>query len=89
VTTKDRVGAGLAVVAAIIGLVLVFSYREASGGDDDDDGPAGPAAPPSISQVVPAPGLPGQVQQPAPGQVQQQPAQQPAQPDNDGDDDDN
>ena len=77
--TKDRVGAGLAVVAAIIGLVLVFTYRDVSAGDDDDDGPA---APPSVSQMAPAPGAPGQ---PAPGQVQQ-PAP-PAQPDGDGDDD--
>ncbi|MHC1563566.1 hypothetical protein ACR9E3_31825 [Actinomycetospora sp. C-140] len=84
--TKDRIGAGVAVVAAIIGLVLVFTYRDVTGGGDDDDGPA---APPSVSQMAPAPGVPGQGQQPAPGQVQQQPAQpaQPAQPDNDGDDD--
>jgi hypothetical protein len=73
--TKDRVGAGLAIVAAIIGLVLVFTYRDVAGGDDD--GPAGPVAPPSISQVVPAPGQPGQVP----------PQQAPRQGDRDGDDD--
>jgi len=83
VMTKDRVGAGLAVVAAIIGLVLVFTYRDAGAAEDD----VNPAAPPSTSQVVPAPVPDGQVQQP--GQVQPQPAA-PAQPqpDNDGDDDD-
>jgi hypothetical protein len=78
--TKDRVGAGLAIVAAIIGLLLVFTYRDVAGGDDDD-GPAGPAAPPSISQVVPAPG------QGQPQPQQQAPQQAPQQGDGDGDDD--
>ena len=78
--TKDRVGAGLAIAAAVLGLVLVFSFPQAEGGGDDDD--AAPAAPP-VSQVVPAPG--GQVQ-PAPGQVEQ-PAAPPPQGDADGDDD--
>lgn len=83
--TKDRVGAGLAVVAAIIGLVLVFTYRDAGADENDDDNPA---APPSTSQVVPAvPG--GQVQQPGQVQVPGQPvAPAQPQPDNDGDDDD-
>ena len=55
--TKDRVGAGLAVLAAIIGLVLVFQFPQSEpGGDDDDDGP-------ETSEVAPA--VPGQ---PAPGQ---------------------
>lgn len=83
--TKDRVGAGLAVLAAIIGLVLVFQFPQMEPGGDDDDAPA-------TGQVVEAPGqpapIPGQPQQPAPGgQVQQPaPAEQPA--DADGDDDD-
>lgn len=85
--TKDRVGAGFAVLAAIIGLWLVFQFPQSPGDDDGDDAPASSPA----SQIAPAPGgvlPPGQVQQPpAPGQVQQPqaPAQQP---DNDGDDDD-
>lgn len=84
--TKDRVGAGLAALAAIIGLWLVFQFPQAEGDDDDgDDDPAGPGT----SQIAPAPGgvlPPGQMQQPAPGgQVQ---PQAPAQPDTDGDDDD-
>ena len=83
--TKDRVGAGLAVLAAIIGLWLVFQFPQ-SPGDDGDDAPSGP----ETSQIAPAPGgvlPPGQVQQPAPGGQVQQP-QAPAQPDTDGDDDD-
>jgi hypothetical protein len=85
--TKDRVGAGLAVLAAIIGLWLVFQFPQSPGDDDDgDDAPAGS----DTSQIAPAPGgtlPPGQVQQPAPGGQVQQP-QAPAQPDADGDDDD-
>ena len=84
--TKDRVGAGFAVLAAIIGLWLVFQFPQSPGDDDGDDAPAGPAT----SEVAPAPGgvlPPGQVQQPAPGGQVQQP-QGPAQPDADGDDDD-
>ncbi|HSK61021.1 MAG TPA: hypothetical protein VK935_18420 [Actinomycetospora sp.] len=69
--TKDRVGAGLAIVAAVVGLVLVLQFPET---DEDDD--EGPAAPPT-SQVVPAP---GQVS-PAPGG----PVEQPAPPQGDGD----
>lgn len=76
--TKDRVGAGLAIAAAVLGLVLVFSFPQSGGGGDDDD--AAPATPP-VGQVVPAPG--GQVQ-PAPGQVEQPAAPQD---DADGDDD--
>jgi hypothetical protein len=79
VLTKDRVGAGLAIAAAVLGLVLVFSFPQDEGGGDDDD--AAPATPP-VSQVVPAPG--GQVP-PAPGQVEQPAA--PPQGDADGDDD--
>lgn len=78
--TKDRVGAGLAIAAAVLGLVLVFGFPQAEGGGDDDDG-AAPAAPP-VSQVVPAPG--GEVE-PAPGQVEQPAA--PPEGDADGDDD--
>jgi hypothetical protein len=78
VLTKDRVGAGLAIAAAVLGLVLVFSFPQSGGGGDDDD--AAPATPP-VGQVVPAPG--GQVQ-PAPGQVEQPAAPQD---DADGDDD--
>jgi hypothetical protein len=82
--TKDRVGAGFAVLAAIIGLWLVFQFPQSPGDDDGDDAPAGPAT----SEVAPAPGgvlPPGQVQQPAPGGQVQQP-QAPAQPDGDDDD---
>lgn len=78
--TKDRVGALLAALAAVVGLFLVFDGRGPV--DDDDDAPAGPAP---TGQVVPAPG--GQVQQLAPGQGQPAlPTQAPA--DDDGDDDD-
>jgi hypothetical protein len=83
--TKDRVGAGFAVLAAIIGLWLVFQFPQSPGDDDGDDAPAGPAT----SEGTPAPGgvlPPGQVQQPAPGGQVQQP-QAPAQPDGDDDDD--
>jgi hypothetical protein len=83
--TKDRVGAGFAVLAAIIGLWLVFQFPQSPGDDDGDDAPAGPAT----SEVAPAPGgvlPPGQVQQPAPGGQVQQP-QAPAQPDGDDHDD--
>jgi hypothetical protein len=77
VRTKDRVGAGLAVVAAIVGLVLVFTHRDAAA---DDDAPAAPA-PPSVGQVAPVPGqAPGQVRQPAAPAPPQRPA------DDDGDD---
>jgi hypothetical protein len=69
--TKDRVGAALAVAAAVVGLVLVFTGR-------GDAGDAGPAAPPATSRVAPAPG--GQVAPPASGQDQEQ---APAQPDDD------
>jgi hypothetical protein len=78
--TKDRVGAGLAAVAAIVGLVLVFSYRDVGAAGADD----GPAAPPSMSQVVPAPG--GGL--PAPGQGQQPAQPRPQQPQGDADGDD-
>jgi hypothetical protein len=65
-------------VAAIVGLVLVFTHRDAAA---DDDAPAAPAQP-SVGQVAPVPGQ-------APGQVRPQPAapappQRPA--DDDGDD---
>jgi hypothetical protein len=53
VTTKDRIGAGLAAVAAIIGLVLVSGYRDASAASDDDG--AGPADSAPTSQVAPGP----------------------------------
>ena len=33
--TKDRVGAGLAIAAAVLGLVLVFSFPP---GEGDDEG---------------------------------------------------
>ncbi|GAA4768603.1 hypothetical protein [Actinomycetospora chibensis] len=83
--TKDRVGAGLAALAAIIGLWLVFQFPQSPGDDDGDDAPAGPAT----GQIAPAPGVlpPGQVQPPAPGGQVQQP-QAPTPPDADGDDDD-
>ena len=77
-TTKDRTGAGLAAVAAIIGLVLVFGYRDASAAGSDDDG-AGPADPAPTSQVAPGPAPGGQVS-PPPGQIQQ-----PAEPQQDDD----
>lgn len=80
--TKDRVGGALVIVAAIVGLVLVFTGpgsegSEGSAGGDTD------IAPPS-SQVSPAPG--SQVPPPAPGQSQPPAPAQPQQ-DNDGDSD--
>ncbi|MFC5142984.1 hypothetical protein ACFPK1_32510 [Actinomycetospora rhizophila] len=90
--TKDRVGAGLAVLAAIIGLVLVFQFPQSEpGGDDDDDGPETSEVAPAVpGQPAPGQPAPGQVQQPAPGGQAEQPApQQQEQPgDTDGDDDD-
>ncbi|MDD7938336.1 hypothetical protein PHK61_07885 [Actinomycetospora lutea] len=86
--TKDRVGAGLAVLAAIIGLVLVFQFPQSEPGGGDDDGPeTSEVAPAAPGQPAPAP---GQVQQPAPGgQVEQPAPQQQEQPgDTGGDDDD-
>jgi hypothetical protein len=70
------------VLAAIIGLVLVFQFPQAEpGGGDDDDGP-------ETSQLAPAaPGQPAPGQ-PAPDQMQQPAPQQQEQPgDTDGDDD--
>lgn len=70
--TKDRVGAGLAVLAAIVGLVLVFSFPQSEGGEEDDEAPGA-----ETSEVVEAPGPP------APGQLAPGPdGEQP------GDDDD-
>ena len=90
VLTKNRIANGLAVLAAVTGMVLVITGAGGQkGGGDDDDAPASP----TTSHVAPAgPGQPGQVgapaqsQAPAPGQSQ--PAA-PAKPkDDDGDDDD-
>jgi hypothetical protein len=50
VLTKDRVGAVLAISAAVVGLVLVFDGRHAGASAGDDD-----PAPPT-SQSVPVPG---------------------------------
>ena len=77
VLTKDRVGAALAILAGIVGLVLVFSGS--GNGDDDDDAPG---ATPPTSQVGPAPD--GQVQPGAPGQSG--PAGPQSTPDDDDDD---
>lgn len=75
VLTKDRAGAVLAIGAAIVGLVLVFTTHNAKG----DDAPGAPPA----GQVTPAPT--GQVQPPGPGQPGPAlPAQPPAQQDDDG-----
>ncbi len=84
--TKNRIGNALAVAAAVVGLVLVFTG--AGHGDDKDDAPA---APPASSEVVPAPAVPGQVQAPAqtqaPGGAQTQAPAAPPTKDDDGDDD--
>ena len=82
--TKNRIGNALAVVAAVIGLVLVFSG--AGHGDRDD----APAAPPPASQVqAPAPGQPAPAQPAAPtaGQPQAPAPAAPPKKDDDGDDD--
>ena len=71
--TKNRIGNALAVAAAVVGLVLVFSG--AGHGDDTR------ATPPPPGQVV-APPAPGQVR--APGQTQA-PAQQTQPPTKDDD----
>ena len=68
--TKERVGNALAVAAAVVGLVLVFS----GAGHKSDDG--APATAPPAGQVQPAPAAPGQ----PPAPIQQAPA------DDDGDD---
>ena len=75
--TKDRVGAGAAILAAVLGLALVLAFPHSEGGDDD-----APTGSPT-SRVVPAP---GQVA-PAPGGQVEQPAPAPGQTDT-GDDDD-
>jgi hypothetical protein len=90
--TKDRVGAVVVAVAAVAGLVLVFSQPK--GGDDDDrpgtsqvqqapgqddDAPApgqAPAAPGQDQDDAPAPGQ-DQDGAPAPGQAPAAPGQQP------------
>ncbi|MFC5947424.1 hypothetical protein ACFQH9_03920 [Pseudonocardia lutea] len=72
-STKDRVGAALAIAAAVAGLVLVFTGPGA--------GNERPGSPPPTGQVAPRPG--GQVQ-PAPAQERPAPAQD--QQDDDGDD---
>ena len=72
-TTKDRIGAGLAAVAAILGLVLVSGFRTAAT-TTMTTAPATPPAGqvvPATGQVAPAPG--GQIQ-PAPGGQVEQPA---------------
>jgi hypothetical protein len=78
--TKDRVGGALAIAAAIVGLVLVFTTH-ASKADSDDDTKAGTSAPTS------------QVHEPDPDQTQPpslaptQPAQPGQRPKKDTDDD--
>lgn len=91
--TKNRVANGLAVVAAVAGMVLVITG--AGGQKGDDDAPATP----STSQVAPAvpgagqagpsaqPGGPAQSQPPAPGQSR--PSAPAPKKDDDGDDDGN
>jgi hypothetical protein len=76
VVTKNRIGNALAVAAAVVGLVLVFSG--AGHGDD-----AGSTPPPASPVQVPAPGQAPQVKAPSSA-----PAQAPAAPpakDDDGD----
>jgi hypothetical protein len=73
--TRDRVGAALAVVAAIVGLVLVFATHNPKA-DDDDKAATSPAT--------------SQVQAPAPNQTQLPgvtPTQQAPQPPENDDDD--
>lgn len=92
--TKDRVGAVVVAVAAVVGLVLVFSNHQAGGdddgpatsqtqqvpGQDDDDAPGqAPGAPGQDEDDAPAP---GQAPAPAPAAPGQQP---PAGADDDGD----
>lgn len=73
--TKNRIGNALAVAAAVLGLVLVFSGA-GHGGDAR-------ATPPPADHVV-APPAPGQVRAPAPAQQTQGPATPPGK-DDDGD----
>lgn len=93
--TKDRIGAGVVVVAAVIGLVLVLGTPKSKGGDEDGAPKAGTTG--GTSQVqAPAPGqtappalVPGQPAQPGqPVQPAQPAPAQPAQPPKKDDDDD-
>ena len=86
--TKNRIGNGLAVAGAVLGMVLVITGAGQKHGGDDD----APAAPPTTSQVAPAvpgqAGAPAQSQAPAPGQSQPAAPAAPTK-DDDGDDDGN
>jgi hypothetical protein len=75
VLTKDRVGAALAIAAAVAGLVLVFTGGGTESERPSTPPPAGQVAPPPARQVQPAPAQ----EQPAPAKDQQ---------DDDGDGDD-
>jgi hypothetical protein len=76
--TKDRVGGALAIAAAIVGLVLVFTTH-ASKADSDDDTKAGTSVPTSQVQA------PDQTQPPSLAPTQPAPPGQPPKKDNDDD----
>ena len=78
--TKDRVGGALAIAAAIVGLVLVFTTHASNAGSDDDN-KAGTSAP---TGQVQAPD-PNQTQPPSLAPAQPAPPGQPPKKDNDDD----
>jgi hypothetical protein len=76
--TKDRVAGALAIAAAIVGLMLVFTTH-ASKADSDDDTKAGTSAPTSQVQAPD----PSQTQPPSLAPAQPAPPGQPAKVDTD------
>jgi hypothetical protein len=87
--TRNRIANALATIAAIVGMVLVFTGAGTQGGGDDD-APSSPAPPGRSAPVVPGqnqPDAPAQSNAPAPVQTQAPVA--PPEKDNDGDDDGN
>jgi hypothetical protein len=88
--TRNRIANALATIAAIVGMVLVFTGAgSGQKGDDDDNAPSAPTPPSQTAPAVPGQSQPGAPAQTAPtGPQQSQPAAPaPSKKDNDGDDD--
>jgi hypothetical protein len=87
--TRNRIANALATIAAIVGMVLVFTGAGTQGGGDDD-APSTPAPPGQSAPAVPGQNQPGApAQSNAPAQTQAPAPAAPPEKDNDGDDDGN